>query len=121
MKIREAWDLFEGTIEGKSIWKQTLNQKGFACAHDSATNFEIVQEGEYLYKLTKFDSSHNRIDSLENPEPLPGELTVRGGHCDKNGCSLDKVDAPPLYALSQPIYIRIQMYGAAKKSASTSQ
>lgn len=119
MKIQEAWDLFEGTIEGKFVWKQTLNQKGFACAHDDATNFEIVQEGEYLYKLTKFDSSNNRIDSLQNPEPLPGELTVRGGHCDKNGYLLDEVDAPPLYALSQPIYTLIQLYGAAKKSSST--
>jgi hypothetical protein len=117
MKIQEAWDLLEGTIKGKSVWKQTPSRKGFACDHGGAT-FEILQEGEYLYKLTKFDLANNPIDSLQNPEPLPSELTVRGHHCDKYGNVLDEVDVPPLSADSPQAYILIRLYGAARESAS---
>jgi hypothetical protein len=118
MKVQEAWNLIEGTIEGKIVWKQTLNQKGFACAQDGATDFEIVQEGEYLYKLTKFDSSHNPIDSLQNPEPLPGEFKTTGHHCDEHG----QIKVPGglnSAELGREFYILIRLYEAAKESGGT--
>jgi hypothetical protein len=117
MNVLEVLDIYDGTIKGKIVWKQTLNQIGFAYTHDGVTNYEIVQESEYLYKLTKFDSSHNPMDSLQNPEPLPGELTTRGHLCDKNGSVSDEEHITPWSANSPQAYILIRLYEAAKKSA----
>jgi hypothetical protein len=119
MIIQEAWDLFEGTIKGTIAWKQSANQKGFTCSQDGVTSSEIVLKGDYLYKLTKYDSSSNQIYFLENPEPLPGTFKVTGHHCDKHGQILDMVGLNSA-ELGPEFYILIRLYEAARKSASMS-